>query len=369
VEFDIADLRAQKTKVQATVPFDEEVSLFRILDAAGNRASEGLRVIEDYVRFALDDRQLTMQLKSLRHRLTQSLAAFATNDRLAARDTLADVGTMTKTESEFVRTNMAAVVTASFQRLQQALRTLEEFSKVKNPSQAAELERLRYLTYTLERAVHTTSSSLERLAQAKLYVLLDGRENEHTFRSVAESLVAAGVHVVQLRDKTLDDRTLLGRARLLRAVTAPTSTLFIMNDRPDLAVLADADGVHVGQEELNVKDARTIAGTKRLMGVSTHNLAQARQAVLDGADYIGVGPAFPSQTKQFADFPGLKLMQAVSAEIRLPAFLIGGITLANLEQAMAAGAQRVAVGTAVIAAGDVAQAAGAFLACLSSKSS
>src|SRR5690606_32363494 len=104
------------------------------------------------------------------------------------------------------------------------------------------------------------------------------------------------VHVLQLRDKRLQDRELLERARRLRELTESTATLFIMNDRPDLALLAGADGVHVGQEELSLSDARAIVGPRLLIGVSTHSLQQARAALADGADYIGVGPTFPSNT-------------------------------------------------------------------------
>jgi thiamine-phosphate pyrophosphorylase len=120
-----------------------------------------------------------------------------------------------------------------------------------------------------------------------------------------------------------------------------------MNDRPDLAVLAQADGVHLGQEELSVKDARRIVGPEMLIGVSTHSIKQARQAVLDGANYIGVGPTFPSTTKNFETFPGLDLLRAVATEIRLPAFAIGGITLENLPQVLATGIQRVAMSGAI----------------------
>jgi thiamine-phosphate pyrophosphorylase len=116
-----------------------------------------------------------------------------------------------------------------------------------------------------------------------------------------------------------------------------------MNDRPDLAVLTDADGVHVGQEELSVRDARRIVGPSRLVGVSTHTLEQARQAVLDGADYIGVGPVFPSTTKNFTKLAGLDFVRQVAAEITLPAYAIGGITLENLDQVLECGARRVAV--------------------------
>ena len=104
---------------------------------------------------------------------------------------------------------------------------------------------------------------------------------------------------------------MLDRARLLaRTDGRNRETLFIVNDRPDLAALARADGVHVGQEELSVKDARSIVGPEMLVGVSTHSIEQARQAVLDGANYIGVGPTFPSGTKQFEQFPGVELLRA-----------------------------------------------------------
>jgi thiamine-phosphate pyrophosphorylase len=240
------------------------------------------------------------------------------------------------------------VLAANFARLQESLRSLEEYGKLIDPALAAEMKQLRYRTYTLQRAVENTRSSLERLAAARLYVLIDGRASLDKFRRLAESLIAAGVGVLQLRDKQLDDRRLVERARLLCELTRGTDTFFIVNDRPDLAALSGADGVHVGQEELSVKDARTIVGPEALIGVSTHSIEQARRAVLDGANYIGVGPTFPSDTKSFVQFPGLDLLRAVAAEIRLPAFAIGGITLENLPQVLDTGIDRVAVSGAIV---------------------
>ena len=157
---------------------------------------------------------------------------------------------------------------------------------------------------------------------------------------------------------------LLHRARRLRAMTQDSGTLFIMNDRPDLAVLSGADGVHIGQDELSVKDARRILGPAGLIGVSTHSIEQARAAVLDGANYIGVGPTFPSSTKQFVAFAGPELLCAVHAEIRLPAFAIGGITAENLPQVLATGFARVAVSGAITASHNPAAAARQLLAAL-----
>jgi thiamine-phosphate pyrophosphorylase len=138
--------------------------------------------------------------------------------------------------------------------------------------------------------------------------------------------------------------------------------LLIVNDRPDLARLCRADGVHVGQEELSARDARAIVGTGPLVGVSTHSLAQARASVMAGANYIGVGPTFPSGTKEFERFTGVELLAQVAGEIRLPAFAIGGITLDNLSAVLAAGFCRVAVSSAIVNADHPALAAGEFLA-------
>jgi len=338
-------------------PQPDRMQALRVIDAAANRAREGLRVVEDYVRFVLDDRFLTEHLKGLRHELTTALSRFSLGERLAARETQADVGTAITTSAEGRREELAQVLAANFTRVQEALRSLEEFAKVLDPDAPALLKQLRYRTYTLQRAVEITRASASRLASARLYVLLDGRASLDEFAALARSLVEAGVHVIQLRDKRLDDRQLLERAAALREITRAAGVLFIVNDRPDLAVLARADGVHVGQEDVSVKAARTIVGPDALVGVSTHWIEQSRQAVLDGANYIGVGPTFPSQTKQFDQFPGLELLRAVAAEIRLPAFAIGGIGPENIAEVLQTGIGRIAVSGAVLIAADPAAAA------------
>lgn len=332
-------------------------NVVRLLDASANRAREALRVLEDYVRFVLDDRHLTERLKLLRHGLTSTLAPISMMDRLATRDTQTDVGTTVSTAAEQLRRDDREVLTANFTRLQESLRSLEEFGKIGNFLQSPLIEQLRYDAYTLHKAVYSTTDGLARLEGAKLYVLLDGRSDLDAFEKLVISLVEIGVDVIQLRDKTLGDRKLLDRAHRLRELTASSQTLFVVNDRPDLAVLARADGVHVGQEELSVRQVRQIVGPRMLVGVSTHGIEQARQAVLDGASYLGVGPIFPSGTKAFTEFPGLALARSVASEIRLPAFAIGGINAKNLAEVLATGIGRVAVSGAVVSAEDPARAA------------
>ena len=338
--------------------------ILRVIDAAANRAREGLRVVEDYVRFVLDDAHLTGQLKQLRHDLVAALATISPYIRLVARETQHDVGTGLTTDSERARGESGDVFTANLVRLQESLRSLEEFGKLLDPGMAAGMKQLRYKAYTIERAVTITANSLQRLAGAKLYVLIDGCSSQREFEKLARSLIESGVHIIQLRDKRFDDRQLLARGRQLAMLCSGGPTLFIMNDRADLAALSGADGVHLGQEELSVKDARSIVGPHALVGVSTHSIKQARAAVIDGADYIGVGPTFASGTKQFAEFPGVELLRAVSAEIRLPAFAIGGIDATNIGRVLEAGFTRVAVSGAITKAEDAGRAADELLAML-----
>ncbi|HXG12794.1 MAG TPA: thiamine phosphate synthase [Gemmataceae bacterium] len=335
----------------------EQIDTARILDAGANRAREALRVIEDYCRFVLDDAFLSGELKRLRHDLAEALAGLPPGILLAARDTRRDVGTALSTPQEQERRSLWAVVQANLKRLQEALRSLEEYAKLLGPGGAfggratphlsAALEQLRYRSYTLERAIVRGAPARERLAGARLMVLLSGSACRASLEWTIREAAAGGADIIQLREKELDDRRLLERARQVRRWTREAGVLFIVNDRPDIARLAEADGVHLGQEDMPVKDARRIVGPDALIGVSTHNLDQVRQAVLDGASYLGVGPTFPSGTKDFAELAGLEFVRQATAETSLPAFVIGGINSQTIGAAVAAGARRVAVSQAI----------------------
>ena len=349
----------------STAPIPSEVALrwreaeptdrhdgLRILDAAANRLREGLRVVEDYVRMTLDDRHLTQQLKDWRHRFSQAMSLVDDAHLLAARDTFRDVGTRVSTLTEQSRAGLLDVVRANFKRTTEAARTVEEYGKVLSPLLGERVEQLRYGLYTLEKAVLQTAAMLQRFEGQQLYLVATEDLCHHGSGPAIRGALAGGVRIVQVREKMMQDRRLVEHGRRVREWTRAAGAVFIMNDRPDLAVLTDADGVHVGQEELSVREVRRIIGPDKLVGVSTHTLEQARQAVLDGADYIGVGPVFPTKTKSFATYAGLEFVRQVAAEIRLPAFSIGGISAANIESVRAAGASRVAVSSAVCCAED-----------------
>ncbi len=337
---------------------------YRILDAAANRAREGLRVVEDFVRFSLDDAHLSAVLKQCRHTLEERLSTIDPQALLASRDTQRDVGTDIHTVRERARSSPEHVVRASFKRVQEALRTLEEYSKVLSPDLGLDFGRLRYEIYTAEKAVLATRSSRDRLAGRDLYLLATEELCRAGSGPAIRDALAGGVGIVQVREKHMPDRKLLEHACRVREWTHAAGALFLMNDRPDLALLAEADGVHVGQDELQVREARRIVGPERLVGVSTHTIEQARQAVLDGADYIGVGPVFSTPTKNFTQLAGLDFVRQVAAEITLPWYAIGGINLETVESVVEAGARRVAVSGALCGAADHEQVARELLAAL-----
>jgi thiamine-phosphate pyrophosphorylase len=335
----------------------EAVDLARILDASANRAREGLRVVEDYVRFALDDPMLTRRIKEVRHRLGEATRGLPVDELLASRDTTGDVGTHITTTTERTRENPRAVLSASFKRAAEALRTLEEYTKLADTWLSGRFEVLRYDVYTLEKLTLTALHAHETIGEARLYVLVGGLPTLGDLRWVVEEALAGGAQVIQLREKGLPDREVLRRAREVRLATRAAGARFILNDRPDLARLAGADGLHLGQEDLPVRDARRIAGPRAIIGISTHDRAQLERAVLEGAGYLGVGPVFPSPTKQFTDLAGLAFVRQAAESVTLPWFALGGIDLDNVESVLDAGAERIAVSSAVVRAPSPRQAA------------
>jgi thiamine-phosphate pyrophosphorylase len=333
--------------------------LVRILDANANRAREALRVLEDVTRFSLNDAALSGTLKGLRHSL-QSAIELLPVDRaqlLAARDTTADVGVGIKTERELRREDVASVAAAAGSRLTEALRSLEEAAKALGGIESARaFETLRYASYTADQRLTSALGCFGRRKQWRLCVLItESLCTRLPWDAVAREVLAGGADCLQLREKALDSRELLARARRLVELARPHNAAVIVNDRPDIALLAGADGVHAGQTDLTVKDIRAIAGTRLLVGVSTENLDQAHAAVTDGADYCGVGPMFATTTKDKPRLAGPAYLRAYLVDERLggvPHLAIGGITPGNIPDLTAAGVGGVAVSSVVCGSAD-----------------
>jgi thiamine-phosphate pyrophosphorylase len=351
---------------QSRGPFDQSTDgkTLRILDASINRASEGLRVVEAYCRMGLGDAFLSSQLKQLRHDLTAGCADIDSVSRLQSRDSVGDVGRNVQTDSEYERADFESLIRSNMSRVQQAARTIEEYSKSHFASVARAVEQVRYQAYTIEKAVFSAAFNRTRFEEAHLYVLVDACGERCGFsklQTLVGGLVEGGVDLIQLRDKSLTDSELVAAGKLIGSITKESKTHWAMNDRADLCVAASADGVHLGQDDLTVHEARMLLRPNQFIGVSTHSIEQAHQAVIDGADYIGVGPVFESQTKSFDSHVGVELVAEVVKEISLPAFAIGGIDATNVNDVIAAGCRRVAVSSAVCNAKDPCEAARDFL--------
>ncbi|ABY33624.1 MAG TPA: thiamine phosphate synthase [Chloroflexus aurantiacus] len=200
--------------------------------------------------------------------------------------------------------------------------------------------------------------SIAHIVDWRLYVVTDaGLSRGRSHRAVIEAAIVGGATVVQYREKHASTRQMIEEALELRDLTRRAGVPLIVNDRVDVALAVDADGVHVGQDDMPVALARRLIGNK-LLGVSAHNLSEALQAVRDGADYLGVGPIFATTTKPDAAAPiGLDGLRAIRQHVSIPIVAIGGINQANAADVMRAGADGIAVVSAVVAADDVTAAA------------
>ena len=348
------------------MPLDSTATL-RLLDANLDRAREGLRVLEDWARFALDRADLVARSKDLRQRLGR-----IHEDRFKlARHTATDPGAGLGHPAQQERQQPAAVLAANAGRVQEALRVLEEFGRIEAPQLAQEAAAVRYAVYDLEvdllRAGSTPQQRRQQLLACRLYLVTSPVPD---LEAVVAAALEGGVRLVQYRCKEgsqvrggrIDDQQRWLEARALRALCARHGALFLINDRIDLALAVDADGVHLGQGDLPPAIARRLLGPDRLIGRSTHQLEQLCQAVMDGCDYVGVGPVQATPTKPGRTPVGLAYVQQAAAESPIPFFAIGGIDATNLAAVRAAGAERVAVVRAITEAPDPAAAARTLLA-------
>lgn len=339
--------------------------LHRIIDANANRAREALRVMEDSARFGLEDDALMGAIKQLRHNLRKALDQPAM-DRgllLAARDVDDDPGKSVKTDSELKRESLRGLAAAACARLTEALRSIEESAKAVG-ADSAPIETLRYAAYSIERslllALPTGACPQWRLCVLITESLCRGR----LWLDIAHAALEGGADCLQLREKGIADAELLDRASKLVDLAAKFNCPVIVNDRPDIALASGARGVHLGQEDLPVADARRLVGFRLLIGVSTGNLEQARAAARSGADYCGIGPMFPTTTKHKPELAGpacLRQYLSDSLTATHPHLAIGGITPESVSCLKEAGCLGVAVSSAVCSADDPAAVCRALL--------
>ena len=320
----------------------------RLIDANLDRAREGLRVVEDWCRFGLDREDLVVTLKDWRQRLGR-----LHQDRYKkARSTSTDPGAGLGHPAQLDRHSPRQVVAANCGRVQEALRVLEEYGRSIDAPLAKEAAAVRYGLYDLEvTCLEATAGNNRRSRLEDCRLCLVTSPSDHLIATVSAAL-RSGVGMVQYRAKNGSDLERFEEARSLAEICHQHGALFIVNDRIDLALAVDADGVHLGQDDLPTAVARRLIGTDRLLGRSTHNLDQVRQANAEACDYLGLGPINNTAVKPDRNAIGSELVAHAMQLGERPIFAIGGISSANLDQLIEVGCRRVAVIGAIMGADD-----------------
>jgi thiamine-phosphate pyrophosphorylase len=316
-------------------------AVLRILDANLDRSREGLRVIEEWCRFGLEDPGLSNICKHLR----QELAGWHSAAMRQARDTPADPGTALTHPQESQRQDINHLLLANFARVQEGLRVLEEYAKLLDESaMAGAMKQMRYQVYAIESQMLGS-----RRLEHPLYLVTSPQPN---LLEVVEKALQGGLRLVQYRDKTADNSVRLENARQLQRLCHQYQATFIVNDHIDVALAVDADGVHLGQQDFPMDVARRLMGPGKIIGRSTTNIAELEGAIAEGADYIGVGPVYETPTKPGKTAAGDAYLAYAKAHAPMPWYAIGGVDADNLAAVMAMGADRVAVVRAIMAAPD-----------------
>jgi len=339
-----------------------ERSAYRIIDANFNRAREACRVVEEYCRFVLNSGPLTERAKKLRHELSASIGKLDTGRLIAGRDSLGDVGAGMTIEKQLTRGDLNDCFTAGCKRLTEALRALAEVIRIDNEPLAAAIEKLRFEAYTLEKDIVIFSDTSAKFKSVRLYIVITSNLPTEVI-SLTHKCTAGGADCIQLRAKDIEDDRLFALAVEFVKICEDASIVSIINDRTDIVVACGADGVHLGQNDLPVEQARKLQTAPLIIGKSTHSLKQLRAACAESLTYVGLGPVFVTPTKPGVDAVGLEYVTDATQELTgtgIAHVAIGGITPDNVEHVLSAGARSIAVCSAVTHASDPAAACRAF---------
>lgn len=337
----------------------------RIIDASLNRVGEGLRIIEDVARFLLNDATLTQQLKTMRHELVTSEISFEQH-LIQSRDSEGDVGIDIEVPGGERGRGIPQIIIANSRRVQESLRTMEELAKI--PEIASELDsdkfkHARFKLYALERELLSKLLRQDKVKRISgLYVIVDTQVLKgRSHIEVAGQAIRGGARIIQLRDKLSSKKELLSVAQKLKELCSEKKVLFIINDYLDVALAVEADGVHLGQDDLSLKVARRLLPIDKIIGCSTTSVERAASVEADGADYIAVGSIYPTLSKTLTSTPakviGLETLRQVRQAVSLPVVAIGGIDKDNVAEVISSGANAVAVISAVVGAANVEEAA------------
>lgn len=337
-----------------------------MIDANANRAAEALRTLEDVARFVIGPAagDMCSVLKVLRHALRTVVAEIDPLLRAAVRDVAQDPGAPDSSprpeaivaspelaRSSPARRDATEVAEAAASRAGEALRALEEALRVTHPLLAERIERVRFQAYEVSARV-ILAAGTGRARQWQCCLILTESICRRPWREVLRAALDGGADAVQVREKTLEDRALLERVREVVAIARTAGATVFVNDRVDVALASEADGVHLGTDDIPIATARLLGGPL-LIGASAHDLEEATRALAAGADCCGVGAMYATATKPDRQPTGAAWLRTFLERFpEVPHLAIGGITQSNIAPLVQAGCRGVAVSGAICGALD-----------------
>tara|TARA_X000000368_G_scaffold410322_1_gene393609 strand:+ start:446 stop:1447 length:1002 start_codon:yes stop_codon:yes gene_type:complete len=307
----------------------------RVLDANINRAAEGMRVLEDIARFVLENKKLSSAIKECRHKVR----LFKPN--ISSRDVIGDIGTTNTTNLEQNRKSYHDIAIASGNRCAEALRVVEEFLKLTKTKNT--IESLRYEIYEYCAEVVRLLGAITKKQWSLCFVMTIDDCVLPWQDTLLQSLVA-GCDCVQIREKNLDTKEFIEHVRRVKSITSPYNTPIIVNDRVDVMLATGANGVHLGTDDMTVKDARKLCGAEYMIGATVHSPNCVDLTMQEGADYLGVGSMFASATKPNVPIAPLALLKNA---LQYKHLAIGGVTPKNVGELYNIGCKGVAVSSAI----------------------
>ena len=326
----------------------EDLKIYQIIDANLDRAREGLRVLEDWARFGLGNKDYVIKIKNFR----QILGKNHLKIYKASRNYLEDHCRGLSHEEQIRRKTPEKIISSNSARVQEALRVIEEFTRIDNIELSQIASHIRYEIYNLEVDLlyfNKKNESLKIIEENKIYAITEKKEN---LISTIEEILKGGVRIIQHRFKNGNDFDNLEEAAAINFLCKKYNSLFIVNDRLDIALACNADGIHLGQDDIDLKTARKILGNSKIIGISANNEIDISNALKNGCDYIGIGPAFKTSTKKGKEPLGLEKIKSLSKDINIPWFAIGGINKKNISDLKTFGISKIALVSALMNAED-----------------
>ncbi len=318
------------------------MEILRIIDANFNRIREGLRVIEDSIRFIYGDEKILKELRDIKHQISIKTLQFFPSEKLkSSRFVEEDIG---KKFDKKKKINLTKLIETNFLRVEESLRVLEEYSKILNLKAFSFFHNIRFKIYKLEKDI-ITHLSRKKIKVPLVYVILNLKEDERGFLNFAEDVIKGEPDIIQLRYKGENSRFFLKIGKKLKK-TIPDKIIYIINDRVDIGILCECDGVHIGENDIGVEDVRKLIPSK-ILGVSANSVSKIKKLKDKDIDYIALGAIFKSYTKPDRKVIGTGILKKIKSIISIPVIGIGGINIENAREVIEEGADGIAVISAV----------------------